>query len=309
MEFLERLSAAEHDERVASQAKALAEYLEPQVCLSEDDFAVVYSPQEIEKDKILVEKFKSRFGDYHSAAEKKSSEFSKTISSAMERIVAEHGELNDWFGHESFLSKTTEYDDIINGVDFILEFDIEDPEAIGLDENYHKIALAADVTSSRDSSIVAEKMRKSQERTFAPHKPAVKYFDSQIEAFAKGSVDHIVSVVIGIEMENSKGIIEDAFRLATLVRRADKNDIQKAELKRLNHKFETHPAQMIFLKEILFQLQDYQKFAEENGDSLGGEISSLVAVISSVIEQKEAAGITAIGMERDATYQMIMNKK
>ena len=44
-------------------------------------------------------------------------------SEALEIIIINEGEINNWFGENAYLVRTTKFDDFINGFDGILEID------------------------------------------------------------------------------------------------------------------------------------------------------------------------------------------
>lgn len=102
-----------------------------------DDFVDLYG-QGVEADKAIVRKRKASFA----AEEDPSMEKNRQLGTIFEAIFNERAELDNWFGQNVSTIKTSEFDDVENGVDSALE--IVEGASTSL------IALGIDVSSSVD---------------------------------------------------------------------------------------------------------------------------------------------------------------
>ena len=145
---------------------------EPAVCLKEDDFEDVYGKGEISKDKMRVANLRSKFAGELQGNDEDTVEFqraNKEISQGLEYIIAYESEMSEWLcstedGIACYFSKTSEYDDIVNGADGVLEIYLENPKELGLDENLHHIALVVDVTFSKEEDTINKKLERFLKR-------------------------------------------------------------------------------------------------------------------------------------------------
>lgn len=244
---------------------------------SMDIFSVdgVFSKEEVEDDKSEIVRIENRiYEDNQLEGKNKCGEKS---GDDLEYIIAEKAELNNWFGENTFLSKTRRYDDLKNGIDFVVEYD--------LDEGPKQIALMIDASGDK-----VEKLQKKITRNINDIKQGnrmVKYFESQVDGY-KGELDNVIPVVIGVDGIHTQEMIDH-----------------------LGDKFDNHPAQIAFLEEIKVQLDYYSevcpKYRPKDREKLA-KINDLRGIINNVLEEKSGLKKqlrTKTYLENDAIYSAI----
>lgn len=274
-------------------------------------FSDVFSADEIKKDKSHIESKKLNFKNQEANQDIKSAEkmvHSKKRSEALEIIIADQIELSDWFGGNSLFFRTTEYDDIINGTDAVVEFNIEDQPK--------RIALAIDSTSRTDLPHVQEKINRNISKILN-NNLEIKYFESQIDGF-KGLITGIIPVVIGLEAENTNELI-DKFAQLIKLKQTEKNpstsENEKMQARqsstRCKKEIEKHPAQLIFLREIKLQLEMYRKIiASENNENIfvkESDIQDITQIITDTLNEKKQIKESSqmLTLKNDAVYNLI----
>lgn len=266
-----------------------------------NNFVDIYTPETIEHDKAEVEKIKKEFTESSQnltgmAKEKK--EAHKKRSDALEIIIGEQIEKSGWFGDSCRLSRSTEYDDLKNGVDSIAEF---------VDENdqTHRLALAIDASMRADIKSVRYKINRNILK-MKTNTLEVKYFQSRIDGF-KGKLDNIVPVVIGIEGENTNEIVANFSKMIKFAKIKDTDPVAQDEYQKLSDKLKNHPAQVIFLREIQDQLYIYYltlKNLQQGKTTIKtDQIYEMLYVVKTILDGKE--GIKTGDLEKDNMYQLI----
>lgn len=200
----------------------------------EDSFHDIYEDSEIEEDKNYVLRMKREF----KRDENKESEKSKEIANAIEIIINDQIELSDWLGGETYTYQTSEYDDIKNGIDAVLEFISEDEES---DQNF--LGIAFDITYKNDVSKKFFRIKKEIEEN---KKNNIKYFQSENTEY-KGSIENIARLVIGLDIKSGEELIE-------------------LYCKKENKKLENHFFQFQLIDELLYQLDVFMRYSEKVGN-------------------------------------------
>jgi len=181
---------------------------------------------------------------------------SKKRSEALEIIIADQIETSDWFGDTALLFRTTEFDDYVNGVDAVVEFDESDGD--------HRIALAVDSTSKTELQTLVPKIDRNISKILT-NRCGVKYYESpRLDNPYVGPLVDIIPVVVGLEAQHTNDLIISFARLLDLERSSrDPNTssnlkvILRNEFNQLRRKIEKDPTQIIFLEEIKSQLEMY----------------------------------------------------
>ncbi len=183
------------------------------------DFIDLYGEENVARDIQKIESLKAKFE--HDEI--------KRVAEVFEAMVYQHTELSDWLGPNAETIRPSEYDDIVNGIDLIVEFNNED---------FTKhLALGVDVTFG--SQTIGKKMERIKAEITSDELATVKYFESH--GF-KGSLKQVPRVVIGLEKDT-------VISLAALWMRN-----QNAELG-------DHFAKDVIMKEIVQQLQTFLEYA------------------------------------------------
>jgi len=276
-----------------------------------DDFSDTFPQSEIHRDQKTVIEIKKMFEDKyrHKSPEELEKLFhSKKRSEALEVIIADQIELNDWFGGNSLFSRTTDYDDYINHTDAVVEFDIGD--------HPDKLALAIDSTSHTDLVFIEDKINRNVSKILN-NSLQIKYFKSQIDGY-QGPIKDVIPVVIGLEAGNTNDLIDNFAALIKVQKKindptisSDSKTTARAVLASLRERIVSNPAQIIFLREIQVQLEMYQKIIkkENNPDIFvkPSDITPLQNIISDILEQKKPIeqSTDTLLLKKDAVYNMI----
>ena len=131
--------------------------------LNEKDFRDVFDEKEIEDDLKIVNILENRFGkdiNHLNQEEIIRIENSKKRSEALEIIIINEGEINNWFGENAYLVRTTKFDDFINGFDGILEIDSQGTSI----NKIQRAALAIDASMKTDYYYIKSKIDRNIEK-------------------------------------------------------------------------------------------------------------------------------------------------
>ncbi len=181
-----------------------------------------YDPAMIERDQREVTRLEGLFEQTPS----------KIYGDILEAIICEHGELSDWFGPEAQVIKTARFDDYINKIDMVVEFEDET-------QRFSHLALGVDVTfGSHDLQKKFDAIRaKIDSGTLGD----IKYFHSDRQHFT-GEKRRVPQVVIGAEIERVK-------------------ELGLLWMNRRNGELGRHPIQDLILNEIALQLETFAAYA------------------------------------------------
>lgn len=256
--------------------------------INPDQFKGVYPAEEIRRDQEVVKGLNDHFEaplENLGSEDRERIKRIKETSSAVETIVADGSESYDWMGENATAVVTSTYDDWVNGIDGVVEFSQNNR-----DEEPQRIALAIDASMNPDFGSVHKKVtRNIQKMTGDDKPPRVKYFESQITG-KKGPLEMIVPVVVGVEGAHARELIVLFSDILFLRKKPNKTAKDSEQLKILNKKMETHPAQIIFLEEIKEQLQTYLELSGQlnNAKFLGyqKQIRALLNIIEEILTAK-----------------------
>jgi len=305
-------------EEISSQCDVIINYSRnnyPRYDLSY--FSDVHSLETINSDTETIQQIKGNFTKKNSKLDPKSLEkltHSKKRSEALEIIIADQIESSDWFGSDSLFFRTTEYDDLVNGVDAVVEFNIGDYN------NPERLALSIDSTSRTDSHTIEQKIDRNISKLFS-NKLEVKYFESpniDTDQIYKGVLKDVVPVVIGLEASNTNNLISLFSRLIKLDKSANDTSLSnnqrtsfKKELIQTRRKIEKDPTQLIFLREIELQLEMYTlTLTKENNPNINIKVSNiqkLSEIIRNVIDEKDSLDDKPEMklLEKDTVYNLV----
>lgn len=192
------------------------------------NFVHPYGEASVQSDIALSEKLSAKYerGEPH-----------KKYADVMEGILYEHIEQSNWFGETASTIKTSLYDDYVNHVDLIVEFE-EESKALS------HLGLAIDVTFG--TTAMQKKFDTIREEILSGKLTEVKYFESERSPH-KGLYRKLPRVVIGVEREH---VIELAALWLDPKRKKE---------------FAVHPIQKVILQEIASQLDQFRAFAGTGG--------------------------------------------
>lgn len=173
-----------------------------------DNFRDVYPENKIEKDK---EDLKRKQERYHKADKHERAEI-------LEALLYNQIELNNWFGENACTVIASEYDDEFHGVDFVIEFDLDE----GRIER-----LAIDVTTSRNQEVIDEKWKKiSSPLIQSGDFTTLEYFASEIND-TKGRIE-MPHIILGIDAGNFDSVAKE---IAQKIKTGQKKELGEHFLK------------------------------------------------------------------------------
>ncbi len=253
----------------------------------------MYTHTSIDQDLALLEKIKKDFTQKNSSYPKSDQEkmaHSRKRSEALEIIIADQIETSDWFGDTALLFRTTEYDDYVNGVDAVVEFDQPDGD--------HRIALAVDSTSKTELQTLVPKIDRNISKILT-NRCGVRYYESpRLDNPYIGPLVDIIPVVVGLEAHHTNDLVTSFARLLDLERSSqDPNTssnlkvILRNEFHQLRRKIEKDPTQIIFLEEIKSQLEMYRSILNrENNPQIHistHKLDGIIEIVNGIITSKE----------------------
>lgn len=230
-----------------------------------DLFVGLYDEEVLKRDAHEVERLESLFDRSPS----------KIFGDILEAVVCEHGELSDWFGPQAQIIKTARFDDYINKIDMVIEF--EDDE-----KRFSHLALGIDVTfGSRD---LRKKFEAIRAKIDSGELGEVKYFHSERQHFM-GRKRKLPQVVIGTEMERVK-------------------ELGLLWMNRKNKELGEHPVQIMILEEAMLQLETFADYARHTSkDALTAIFEAELQKIRTLLQEKKTSGMK--GIKDDKVFEEI----
>lgn len=262
-----------------------------------------YTEEDIKRDlgnvKRMQEKFKAE-KDSLTAGERKRREENEKRGEALEVIIIDKGEELEWFGPETRLARTSQYDDIHNGVDGVAEF-------VSRKKTTHRVALAVDASMNSDHDALKRKIERNILKiNEEKRRLEVKYFKSAVDNF-KGRLNSVIPVVVGLEGRKANELIALFSEIINLQSKETVTDEEAESLGRLLIQAKNHPCQVVYLKEIEIQINYYKKlFAGDKtirAQLFIKEIDTLSDIIKKILEMKKE--ITEGELASDKVYNGI----
>lgn len=189
---------------------------------------------------------------------------SRELSQIMEAILISQTESANWFGEKAMSIVPSRYDDIVNGIDGIIEFPGYD------DEKSDHLALGIDVTYGRYTTItnkidnIKKKIREG--------KLKIKYFNSE-KSNLKGELDNVPLFAVAIEAKTVKRLID-------------------LWVNRRNKELAINPIQFQMLAEVLTQSVIFADYAlEHNQPEIAKKYKEIQKIITEILEEKKTQGM------------------
>ena len=226
------------------------------------DFIQLYGEENVTRDLAFAEKREKGFVR----------DANKVYAEVLEAVLYDQIELADWFGPKARTTKTSAFDDIVNGSDLILELE-------ELNQTISHLSLSVDVTFGTTTE--DKKFSAIKEKIDAGTLGGIKYFHSEKGGF-RGELSKVPQVVIGIE----KDVV---IQLAGLWMG------EHGRNKEGNAKLAVHPAQRIILTEILLQLRAFKNYTvETKKDSLTPIYQKNITVLEDIMRNKPLINIESL---------------
>lgn len=217
------------------------------------NFQGIYSQESLQRDVEIVEALKRRFAEdleHLDEVQLKKVREGKLRSEALEAIIVDFGDILEWFGAKAKLTQTAEFDDLVHGVDGIIEFDLSDKQP-------YRMALVIDASMKPVFDSLERKVSRNIEKIVGNEKQAeVKYFASKVDGF-KGKLSLVVPTVIGVEGDNANQLIKLFSEIIQLKNKPRQDYMDEDALDQKMREAKNHPAQIVFLREIKEQLSLY----------------------------------------------------
>lgn len=234
-----------------------------------DDFSDLYGAEVIARDKATVASLEKRFSDgrvlpIHEIV-------NKQLATIFEAIIFDQGESSNWFGENAFLIKTTNFDDYVNGIDMVVEYDEEG--------GVTRMAAGIDVTFHHN---VQKKIAKIKDSILNGELGIIKYFQSEVSDI-RGEISKIPRIIIGADVDTVRELT---------------NEWAAGNIKRLAN----HPVQFQFFDEAISQCKYFIKFAEENKKP---EVVRAYTLLLRILEKQQQLKREAIGEDK-GTRDMFM---
>lgn len=232
-----------------------------------DEFSELYGADVIQRDKAEVERIKKTFEPH---------DRNKFAADILEGILCKEAELSDWLGPYAQTLKTSEYDDIKNGVDMVVEFNL--PQ-----QARSHLALGVDATFG--TRTIQKKFERIKREIEEGELARIKYFRSQNGGFM-GQLSNIPRVVTGIDREH---LLELA---------GTWNQNRKKELA-------VHPAQRLVLTQMNEQLRTFRDYAERIGrKDTAQAFAQSRGIILPILREKQS--IPLAELENDKVHREIL---
>jgi len=257
----------------------------------EMDFIDIFKEDEIKRDVLLKNRLKEKFRDqleHLPPHDQERLQDAQERADALEIIIAEQGELNNWAGENAYFTRTSEFDDIVNGVDIVIEFDNQDEP-----QRHDRVALVVDASMNTHLEVLLQKINRNKEKILSEKAPEIKYFESSIDG-AHSSLKHVVPVVIGLEGKHVQELIHLCASVKRLKALKEKTTQQHEVLKKKLEELEKHPVQAVFYKEIELQLQQYLSILNSKKNHANATYVNEIENILNIFRELNAKGRTIV---------------
>ncbi len=212
-----------------------------------ESFRDLYGNTNVNRDLVYVADRKARF-----AKEDRSEQGElRKLAKIFEAIVHEQAEMSNWLGEDAHTIRPSEFDDIANGVDSIVEFQQGDTAASHL-------ALAIDVTFNSQAEDKLRRIKKEIEQGEMSH---IRYFESEFMGF-RGELSQVPRVIIGADRK-AVGELVEMWMEGGPRALAD------------------HPIQQQIVREIAMQLEAFSSYARSKNQT---EVASVYTKTQGIVD-------------------------
>ena len=235
--------------------------------IDQRSFGGLYPQAEIDRDLATVRRFENKFQEESTLQERED----KKLATIFEAIFHDGLTRGRWLGEDVNAIKPSRFDDIVNKVDSIVEFQ----KGVAVereDKSASYLALAMDVTFG---SHVEEKLRRIKNVEIGEGKlTQIKYFESR---YLGGQLElsGVPRVVVGADRETVKGLVEVWL-----------SGDEKA--------LEAHPLRAMVLEEIRMQLEAFEAYARsQKHDAEAAVYHEASMLVRDIMQTKRAQGDTS----------------
>ncbi len=220
-----------------------------------DDFSDIYTEEELKSNKADVERLEFEFKKRETPEGKNL----KLISDLFEGVIVAEAEQSEWAGSNAIVHSASLYDDYINGVDAIVEFNDEK-------EENKFLALGIDVTfGSYIKTEVGKKLKRIEKEIREGKLSTVKYFS---DSYGKHQKLELPKVVAGASGETVRQLLE-------LYDKGDRKGLA------------SHPYQCALLVSIRQQAVYFYNIANSCGNEIAADkYAEAVDTLNEIIEPR-----------------------
>ncbi len=259
-----------------------------------EDFDDIYDPEEIREDIDYLKDKEEWFKDEEKRMgreERKKKKENERRGRAFEVVLYDQIYDGEWMGENAISVLASRYDDVVNGTDMIVEFNMEnEPE---------RLVFAIDASTASDMGRIKNKVERNVKKVLNKRRtPVVKYFEAEIPdenlQYYKGGLESVVPVVVGADKGNANELFKDFAeykdieeKITEKKKKGEKIPPEFRERKKeLQEKLRTHKLQDVFLQEIVEQLRMYNDILEDKDKEMADRCKKLLQVIEEVMKEK-----------------------
>ncbi|MEX1063954.1 MAG: hypothetical protein WD898_01625 [Candidatus Paceibacterota bacterium] len=275
-----------------------------------EGFIDLYGQETVQKDKSRVEELEQKFEDSLKSTPE-IAEYQKR-GELLEAILTEQIELEDWMGGDAQTITPSRYDDIVNGVDLMVEFENEG----GFIKH---LALSIDATTSRHE--ISRKIDQIRRDIQKDHLTTIKYFASEETGF-RGELREVPRVIVGADVNTIRELAGLWLNLGKAKEKrtelekdlgVDSPEVERVrgEIRSLRTRLGEHRVQFQILEEIKLQLEYFIKLSETQGKKdIESKYKNALDTISAILAEKniELSEEEQKKIERDRVYQTILKE-
>jgi len=233
-------------------------------------FSDLYGEEVIKND---ADELKNRESNFSGGKIPETHEYvNKNLATIFEAIIFDQGENAGWFGENASLIATSKYDDVINGVDLIVEW----KENLGVS----RMEASIDVTFNHD---VQKKISHIKKSIIDGDLGKIKYFKSKVSDM-RGELSKVPRIILGADVDTVRELTNEWTNGG-------------------GQKLAKHPVQFQFFDEAISQCHYFAAFAEKNGQP---RIADAYMDLLRVLEFQYAKKNQKLGEDkkvRDAFYK------
>lgn len=239
-----------------------------------DEFASTYGESKILGDKARVKELDDLFLNEHRNNSEEMKQIHR-IAKTFEIIFFDQAGVSNWLGENAKTLQVSKYDDLVNGVDSVVEFT---PNG-----SYSILALAVDITSSHELGRKFDRIKKEIDNEKLTE---LTYFKSEAFNFI-GRKFNIPRVVIGADRKVLIDLMEKWL---------DKDKKGLAE----------HVIRVIIIEEITEQLEVFINYAESTGKQKIADIyKNTLSVLTRIKEESHIPEDLLYNAREDHVFEAI----
>jgi hypothetical protein len=237
-------------EKMRTLDNAYSALMEERERIEMDEFEDLY---DVESDKETIKEFEKKF-EQDPTLNKEADYFTELF----EALFTDLAEKGRWFD-EAVIQNASRYDDVVNGIDIIAEFQKE-----GM---FSHLGFAIDLTFSNKIRFKLNRIKREIE---SGELAKIKYYLSSEEAGVRGELRNVPRVIVGADVNSIKNLTSLWFQKRQISESIDEAgqtaNIKKAmqsKLKEAVDNLKGHDIQHRVLRQIEFQLEKFIEFARK----------------------------------------------